>query len=198
MDVGPIRGSRPTERRSATTLSSQAQRQPDEPQPVKEEAKSTYRGASPRQPEAKKSVMRFVWPIITIVLLIALAVMVWFVWMKPGMSAAAVDTSRYQAVFFTNGQVYFGRLQVLNGEYLKLTDIFYLQNQSTAQTQDNPQQTADKQNQDQSKVQLIKLGNEIHGPEDAMVISRDQVLFYENLKPDGKVAQSIQQYKQSK
>ena len=100
MDVGPIRGSRPTERRSATTLSSQAQRQPDEPQPVKEEAKSTYRGASPRQPEAKKSVMRFVWPIITIVLLIALAVMVWFVWMKPGMSAAAVDTSRYQAVFF--------------------------------------------------------------------------------------------------
>ncbi len=43
--------------------------------------------------------------------------------------------------------------------------------------------------------QLIKLGEEVHGPEDAMIINRDQVLFYENLKPGGKVSQLIQNYK---
>jgi ABC-type Zn uptake system ZnuABC Zn-binding protein ZnuA len=43
-------------------------------------------------------------------------------------------------------------------------------------------------------VQLIKLGSEVHGPEDAMMIAKAQVLFYENLKPDGKVAQSISKY----
>jgi hypothetical protein len=107
-------------------------------------------------------------------------------------TATAIDTSKYQAVFFTNGQVYFGKLQSFNDQYLKLTDIFYLQAQSTDSTKDaNPQSTSS----DQNNVQLIKLGNEVHGPEDQMVISKDQVLFFENLKPDGKVAQSIEKYK---
>jgi hypothetical protein len=43
---------------------------------------------------------------------------------------------------------------------------------------------------------LIKLGKEVHGPEDAMIINRDQVQFYENLKSDGEVAKLIDQYKQ--
>ncbi|QHN43285.1 hypothetical protein GII36_05560 [Candidatus Mycosynbacter amalyticus] len=200
MDVGPIRGSRPTERRAAAAPSSQTHHQSEEPQPVREEAKSVYRGSTQRPPESKKGVMRIVWPIITVLLVIALLVTAWFAWFKPGGTGSpAIDSDKYQAVFFTNGQVYFGKLQTLNGEYLKLTDIYYLQSQQTAtQDQSNPQQTTDKQNQDQSKVQLIKLGDEIHGPEDAMVISKDQVLFYENIKPDGKVAQSIDQYKGSK
>lgn len=200
MDVGPIRGSRPTERRSAAAPATQTHRQPDDPQPAREEVKTVYRGPAPRQPEQKKGIMRFVWPIITGLLIIALLVTAWFAWLKPTSgSTLSIDNGKYQAVFFTNGQVYFGRLQALSSEYFKLTDIFYLQNQqTTTQDPNNLQQTADKQNQDQSKVQLIKLGDEIHGPEDAMVISKDQVLFYENLKSDGKVAQSIAQYKSSK
>lgn len=100
-----------------------------------------------------------------------------------------VDGSKYQAVFLTSGQVYFGKLQFLNDSYVKLTDVFYIQTSSTTDGE-NPQTT-----EDSSDMQLIKLGNEIHGPDDAMVISRDQMLFYENLKADGKVTQSIQKYK---
>jgi hypothetical protein len=99
-----------------------------------------------------------------------------------------INTSEYQAVFFTNGQVYFGKLQSLNGNYMKLTDIFYLQ---TSTDPTNPQQTSTDPS---ANVQLIKLGSEIHGPDDEMVINRDQVLFFENLKPDGKVSQSIATY----
>lgn len=104
----------------------------------------------------------------------------------------AIDNKKYQAVFFTNGQVYFGKLAPLNETYLKLTDIFYLQSQSTDEDgSDNPQNTAANS---QADVQLIKLGDEVHGPDDQMVISRDQVMFYENLKADGKVSQSIAKY----
>ena len=52
----------------------------------------------------------------------------------------------------------------------------------------------DKENSDNSDVQLIKLGNELHGPEDQMQITKDQVLFWENLKADGKVSKAIDSY----
>lgn len=102
-----------------------------------------------------------------------------------------IDSKKYQAVFFTNGQVYFGKLQQVNDAYMKLTDIYYLQTQSSnSEDSKNPQETSSEGN-----PTLIKLGSEIHGPEDEMIISRDQVLFYENLKTDGKVAKSIEKYK---
>lgn len=97
-----------------------------------------------------------------------------------------IDTSKYQAVFFTNGQVYFGKLATLSGNYMRLTDIFYLQTKTTDSS--NPQETTSSTSSD---VELIKLGDEIHGPSDEMIINNDQVLFFENLKQDGKVAQSI-------
>lgn len=100
-----------------------------------------------------------------------------------------IDADKYQAVFFTNGQVYFGKLQTLNSEYMKLSDIYYLQTKATTS---NPQETT---SQTASDVTLVKLGNEIHGPEDEMIISKNQMLFFENLKKDSKVSDSISQYK---
>jgi hypothetical protein len=111
---------------------------------------------------------------------------------------ASIDSSKYQAVFLTNGQVYFGKLQAPVNGYMKLTDIFYLQTKTTDATKDaagNPQQAT---SQTASDVQLIKLGDEVHGPDDQMTISKDQVLFFENLKKDGKVTQSIASYQSKK
>lgn len=110
-----------------------------------------------------------------------------------GDGLGAIDSGRYQAVFFTNGQVYFGKLHPLSGGYMKLTNIFYLQTKSSSDS-GNPQETDSESDQG---VVLIKLGDEIHGPEDEMIISKDQVLFFENLKPDGKVSQTIKGYKPS-
>lgn len=103
-----------------------------------------------------------------------------------------IDSSKYQAVFFTNGQVYFGKLQKLSGNYFKLTNVFYVQAvESKSDGSENPQETS---SQTEADVQLIKLGNEVHGPDDEMIISQDQVLFFENLKKDGKVSESIAKY----
>lgn len=104
--------------------------------------------------------------------------------------ASTIDTSKYQAVFLADGQVYFGKLKPLGSEYLELTDVYYLQ--STDENDNTLQESSDDTGN--NEVQLIKLGNELHGPEDKMVIVKDQVLFYENLKSDGRVATSIAQY----
>jgi hypothetical protein len=118
----------------------------------------------------------------------------WFVVNKTGVTGS-IDGSRYQAVFFTNGQVYFGKLKAMNGDYMRLTDIYYLQAKSTEGNESNPQEASA---QDASNVQLVKLGSEIHGPDDEMVINKDQILFFENLKKDSNVSSTISNYQSQK
>lgn len=146
-------------------------------------------GSLPRLRDSRKKAKLFGIIGGVVALLLALGIGGWFLYQSS--PRAAIDTSKYQAVFFTNGQVYFGKLQVMNSGYFKLTDIFYLQAQSTAANSQNPQASTNSQSPD---VQLIKLGGEIHAPTDEMVINKDQVLFFENLKKDGKVSQSITTY----
>ena len=40
----------------------------------------------------------------------------------------------------------------------------------------------------------VLLANELHGPEDVMHISRDQVTFWENMKDDPQVVLAINEY----
>lgn len=136
--------------------------------------------------KGKKSKKRL---ITTILIVVAVAVLVaagWFGWSR--MRGNGIDGGKYQAVFLANGQVYFGKLQIFGGDFLKLTDVFYVQSGSAAAV------TNTNKDEDNSSMSLVKLGGEVHGPEDEMIINRDQVLFYENLKSDGKVADLITKY----
>lgn len=130
------------------------------------------------------------WPLI-VLLIIALGVAGWFGWSNMRGAASVIDSSKYQAVFLTNGQFYFGKLQTLNDGYLRLTDVYYIQDQSNSGA--STDKTAAQASTNDNNYKLIKLGDEIHGPEDAMVIPSTQVLYYENLKTDGKVSQLIKQ-----
>ncbi len=110
---------------------------------------------------------------------------------KSKTASEATDSNKYQAVFLTNGQVYFGKLTDNGGNYIKLTDIFYLQ------SKDQSVQPKSAASADQSNLTLIKLGKELHAPADEMNISRQQVLFWENINEDGKVKQAINEYKKT-
>jgi hypothetical protein len=192
MDEGPFRTSRSADKR-VTARAEPARRQPVAEQPAEEQPRVVSQAAAPRGVAREASLpRRFKLPIIIILSVIILALAAWFASSQLQSSNTAIQADKYQAVFFTNGQVYFGKLHTFHNGYLRLTDIYYLQTQNATSTDSkNPQQTTT----DQSNVQLIKLGDEIHGPQDEMIISKDQVLFYENLKSDGKVAQSITKYK---
>lgn len=106
--------------------------------------------------------------------------------------ATTSKVSDYQAVFLTNGQVYFGKISDKKADYVKLVDIFYLQ-VTQPPLQGSQQQQA--QSQQQPQVSLVKLGKELHGPQDLMEINRQQILFIENMMEDASVVKAIKEYK---
>ena len=123
---------------------------------------------------------------VTIVLVGVLLTLVFF--KNTSREERFVDTTKYQAIFLNNGQVYFGNINELNRDYLSLSDIYYLRVNQQVQ----PDQQAS-----QNDVSLVKLGCELHGPQDNMVVNRDQVTFWENLKDDGQVAKAVAEYQKA-
>ena len=145
---------------------------------------TTSRVSRQESPKKKRSLKK--WLLVALATVVVIGGLLWFFIFRGVGAAGQVEGGSYQAVFLTSGQVYFGKLTMVDGSYMKLTDVFYIQTDSTTTVQSTETDSTD--------MKLIKLGNEIHGPKDSMVISRDQVLFFENLKSDGKVAQTIKDY----
>lgn len=189
MDEGPFRVPHPTDK-SDDKPPEEENKPVIQPKPIQERPKTVHRSSHPSLTEKKSKKKIFI--IIGAVLAAAIVLLGGFaVWNGMQSGGTGIDGGKYQAVFLTNGQTYFGKLQKHNDEYLKLKEVYYLQTQgSEAADSKNSQNTQNDQN-----VQLIKLGDELHGPEDEMIIAKDQVLFYENLKKDGKVSKSIENFK---
>jgi hypothetical protein len=100
-----------------------------------------------------------------------------------------IDKKAYQAVFVnvtgtSGGQVYFGHVTDMSEDFVRMTNVFYIQNQGNNANSNN-------------SYNLVKLGCELHGPQDEMVINRDQIFFWENLKSDGQVTKKIAEYYQN-
>jgi hypothetical protein len=127
------------------------------------------------------------------VMLVIISVVLWVTGVFGGGSVGAAgfgrNSEKVQAVFLTNGQVYFGKFSQSAG-VARLENIYYLQVDQTNQQI----QPAKDQQTTQPDVKLIKLGSELHGPKDGMRINPAQVLFVEDLKEDGKVVQAIRRY----
>ncbi len=90
----------------------------------------------------------------------------------------------YRGVFLANGQVYFGKQEGRSWRSITLSDVYYFQIR--------PSSTSTLRLDDLS---LIKLGNEVHGPEDEIEINWDQVLFVERLRNDSPVVEAIGNYR---
>jgi hypothetical protein len=135
--------------------------------------------------------LRVVWVVLLFaltILVVCIAVLLYFGGSKEG---NYIDTKKQQAVFLTNGQVYFGKIKEINKQYIDLQNIYYLN--VNQQVQPN-QKDANGQQAQNNSISLVKLGCELHGPVDQMLINRDQVTFWENLKSDGQVAQAINKW----
>lgn len=112
-----------------------------------------------------------------IVVVIALTLGAYFTFFN-----SQIDSSKYQAVFLSNGQVYFGKLHGYYTGRPYLTDVYYIQGSTTGTSS-----TSTDTNQ-----QLVKLGSELHAPEDEMILNKSSILFVENLTSNGKVVQLIE------
>lgn len=100
--------------------------------------------------------------------------------------AAKGDKGAYRAIFLTNGQAYFGNLTRETRESVVLEHVYYPRTKQDLAPNSPPADT-----------ELVKLGTELHNPEDRIEIMKSSILFIETLNPDGKVAKAIKDYEKN-
>lgn len=98
------------------------------------------------------------------------------------------DLGDWQAVFLSDGQVYFGKLQDYNVSYALLSQVYYLKygNDIQQNSMKEEQSSVSEKN-----LNLIKLGGEAHGPEGYMYILKDKILFIEDLRSSSNIVKVI-------
>lgn len=116
-----------------------------------------------------------------LVIAIALTVLTWQALRRQQVP----DTgTRFQSVALINGQLFFGRLEPADGDFLALREVFYVQ------TRQNPETKA------VANI-LVKRGAEPHQP-DRMLVNRSQVLLIEPVKADSQIAKLIAEQQAAK
>lgn len=119
--------------------------------------------------------------IITIVLLCAVIVGGAYMFMNEQKVLVKGDEGEYFAFFLTTGQVYFGQLADANDTYQKIINVHYLQ----APVLEEGISLED--------VTLIRLGNELHQPEDEIYLSKRQILLVQKLSDESRVLEAIKE-----
>lgn len=132
-------------------------------------------------------------PIILIVALIGGGI--WYVSGRPDSYLEG-----YQAVYLTNGRVYFGKLSGLDSDYPLLSDVHYLlirpaeevADEELSEGEEVPAELEDTAPEGPGGT-LVRLGRggELHSPKDEMRLNRQQILFVENLEEDSRIVQMI-------
>lgn len=103
----------------------------------------------------------------------------------PAQTFPEVNPNNWQAVFLVNENIpLFGHLTELNQDYVRLTDVYYTQ----------VSQAATSSGSQAPQISLVKFGNEIYGPADAMNIPKSQILHWEEMRSDSTVVKSIEEY----
>jgi len=88
--------------------------------------------------------------------------------------ASPIDRAKFQAVVLSSGVVYFGHLAVVNDEFYELREAHFIQE-------------VKKAGEAAPERRVLPLREEVHGPENSMLIPRDHVVSIENLRDDSPV-----------
>lgn len=94
--------------------------------------------------------------------------------------AQQIDSSKYQVVYLSNGQAYFGKLQNTTGPYMVIKTPYMAQG---VKSTDSELATA--------TTTLLKVSSQVYGPDDSIAIKSSQVTFWQNLRDDSKVTKAI-------
>lgn len=180
------RGNRPNAQAQQQSASVNHQEQ------LKDQSASSFKPSAPnKQSRLDFGKISSLFMLVTVTLLAFVLVLGLIFFSNGNKESDAILADSYQAVFLDSqdGQVYFGKMSVYNKDMYVLTDIYYVRVENPIQPQGTEPQ--------QPNISLAKLGNELHGPQDIMYISRDKVLYWENLKDDGQVVTAIKDFKET-
>jgi len=127
---------------------------------------------------SRRAVRQVISVVVAVLILFAIAILIITVarsLQQPDPLSGAINPNEYQAVFLTNGEVYFGKMSAGPGaQFYFLRHVYFLQ-------------TTAKNGKTTSR-NLVRLTGQIQGPEDFLAINRSQISYVENLKPNGQAA----------
>lgn len=95
--------------------------------------------------------------------------------------------SGYYSFFLTDGQIYIGKISRQDDREINIKDVYYAISDQGVVSLNNYIKGID--------FSLVRVGREIHGPENSVVLNRKKVIFYKNLAPEGKLAEAIKNVK---
>lgn len=113
---------------------------------------------------------------IVAILVFILAVAAWVHF--TGAQGQSINRSAYQVVYLTNGQAYFGKLQNTNGEYLVMSSPY-----SAQSVQPDPKAGEEAA----PTTTLLRVRDQVYGPDDSIAIRAETVAFWQNLRDDSKI-----------
>ncbi len=119
-----------------------------------------------------------------IVAVIAVGFIAAWLWLIP--HGQRIDGNSYQVVYISTGQAYFGKLQNTGGDYLVIQDPYVIQDVKQA----------DSKKKATTETTLVKVEDQVYGPDNSMALRADSVLFWQNLRTDSKVTQAIKSKEQ--
>jgi len=114
---------------------------------------------------------------LVIIILLTVGVFLFYRFWQVGLGRGKI----WQAVFLANNQVYFGKIVRETKEVIVLREVYYLREESNL--------TKEEQT---PRFSLVKLGEELHSPEDEMRINKRFVIFVESLKPSSEIVKNIE------
>jgi len=121
-----------------------------------------------------------------IITLIILVIVLVFVFLRSARNKA--PSLFWSAVFLSNGRSYFGKIVKEDAGFITLDDVYYLQVKQVPSSVEGEEF--------QYQPFLMRIGDEIHGPENFMKINKDHILFIEKLKASSSVVVSIEKEEQ--
>lgn len=105
--------------------------------------------------------------------------------------------SKWQAVFLSNDQVYFGHLSQYGINYWRLDNAHYIKvtkvpvAPSAAQDPKAKTNSQDQQPQFENRTSLVKLSDDMHEPENTLYIPKENILFWQDLQNSSSIVQTL-------
>jgi len=121
-------------------------------------------------------------------LVVSVVGVVWLMQQLYQANLQRIDTSKYQVVYLVNGQAYFGKLQNTSGDFLVLKSPYIAQ--SVENTDKNSTSGVGA-----TQTTILKVTDQVYGPDDSIAIKSSQVAFWQNLRDDSKVTKAVNSQK---
>lgn len=91
---------------------------------------------------------------------------------------------RYFGVFLDNNQAYFGTIANRTSQYVILRDVYYLRAPTSNQSQNEG-----------ATLDLVKRGQELHGPQEETLINREKIVLIEEVGQKSQLMEAINKAK---